>query len=332
MPANLTPEYKEAEARYRDATTPDEKEACLREMLRVIPKHKGTEKLQADLKRRLAKIRGGGRKRVTRKHPGEFVEKEGAKQVVLVGGPNSGKSALMAALTSARPEIAPYPFTTTRLAPGMMPFEDIQIQLVDSPAISREFAKPWMSNQLRACDLVLWVVSLGNDDVLTAVDETRSVLADWRIRLRPVDAVGGASEEGERERGVTLPALLVGTHADVEAADVRAELLLESVGDGWSLLRTAATTGEGLDPLRRQVFDALGIVRVYTKQPGKRPDMGIPYVLDQNCTILDLAEKIHKDLAGRFRFARIWGKDAFDGQHVQRDHVLADGDVVELHA
>jgi len=332
MPANLTPEYRDAETRYREAKTPEEKEECLREMLRVIPKHKGTDKLQADLKRRLAKLRGGGKKKATRRHPGEFVEKEGSKQVLLIGGPNAGKSALLDALTSAHPEVAPYPFTTTRLSPGMMHYEDIQIQLVDSPAISRDFARTWMSNQLRACDLLLWIVSLGNDDVLTAIEETQSVLEEWQLDLVPADRFEETDEHNEPGALRTRPALLVGTHSDDDAADVRAELLMEIVGSEWSLLRTSPVTGDGLDGLRQRVFDEVHIVRVYTKEPGKKADMNCPYVLDENSTVMDLATKIHKDISEQLRFARIWGKDAFDGQHVQRDHVLSDGDVVELHA
>jgi ribosome-interacting GTPase 1 len=354
MPANLTPEYKEAEARFREAATPEEKLACLREMLRVIPKHKGTEKLQADLKRRISKLQQGEKKSATRRHPGEFVDREGSKQVLIIGGANAGKSSLLAALTGAHPEIAPYPFTTTHLMPGMMQFEDVQIQLVDGPATCRSFVQPWLGNQIKSCDLVLWTVSLGNDDLLGAIEEMREQLTHWRVELRPAAlagvaiggaAIGGGVSAGHDEPGApedpieadgpgagAKPALLVGTHADDAAADVREALLLEGLGAGWPLHRVSLPEHRGIEDLKRAIFASLRIVRVYTKTPGKKPDVGTPYVLDAGSTVLTLAARIHRDLAERLRFARIWGKGAFDGQHVQRDHILSDGDIVELHS
>ena len=338
MPANLTPIYRDAEARYKAAVTREEKIAGLEEMLRVIPKHKGTDRLQADLKRRLSKLQQTGQqqKKLTRRAPGEFVEREGAKQCLLIGGPNAGKSALVATLTHAEPEVAPYPYTTTRLAPGMMPFEDIQIELIDSPALSHEFARSWMGNQIRACDLILWVVSLGNDDLLTAVDETRSVLEQWHFELRPVEEGGSAPEPEPADPStprplLARPTILIGTHADDPEAGLREELLLETLSDSWSPERVSATTKLGLDGLRRRIFESLDIVRVYTKAPGKKAEIESPYVLDAGSTVLDLAECIHKDIADGLKFARIWGQGQYDGQHVQRDHVLADRDVVELH-
>jgi ribosome-interacting GTPase 1 len=185
-----------------------------------------------------------------------------------------------------------------------------------------------MNSQIRAADMVLWVVSLGDDDILTRVEEVREVLEEWHIGVVPVaDGVGPV-----RERETILPAILVGTHADVEGADLREELLLEVLGDEWRVLRVSATTGAGLEELRMAIFDALSLVRVYTKTPGHKADMTSPFLLEKGSTVLDLAEAVHKEIAEGLSFARIWGRDAYDGQHVQRDHVLADGDVVELHA
>lgn len=365
MPANLTPQYKEAEDRFRAATTPDEKIRCLTEMIRLIPKHKGTEKMQADLKKRLAKLQKGGEggaKSAPRRVPGEYVEREGPKQVLLVGGPNAGKSSLLAALSKAKPEVAPYPYTTTVMQPGMMPVRDIQLQVVDAPAISTEFARPFVNNQIRVADLLLWVVSLGDDDLLTWVEEMREVLAGWHHELvpavRPVPAVmedgnptdedpdpgdgaaadvaatpatAGSSTPGGGAGLEPRPAILVLTHADDESAELREELLTEVLEGAWPTVRVSSTTGDGLDDLRELVFDRLGLVRVYTKQPGKKADRVAPFVLEVGATVLDLAEAVHREIAEKLTFARIWGEGAFDGQHVQRDHVLSDGDLVELH-
>jgi ribosome-interacting GTPase 1 len=334
MPANLTPQYKEAEARFRAATTNEDRLACLEEMLRLMPKHKGTEKLQADLKRRIAKLGRQETKKTVKRVPGEFVEREGIRQVLLVGAPNAGKSSLLKSLTSANPDVAPYPFTTTKFQPGMMRYEDVQVELVDGPATCSTLARPWMSNQLRACDLVLWVVSLADDDLLAGVDDLQSTLSGWHVRLRP--AVAGTlfhPVEGEGEGGLVFRStLLVATHTDADDADVRAEILRDSLDPAWVMHRVSTTTGAGIEALRRLVFDHLDVVRVYTKLPGKKPDHENPFLLDLGSTVLDLAEEIHKDIAGGLKFARIWGAGSFDGQHVQRDHVLADGDVVELHA
>jgi hypothetical protein len=351
VPANLTPQYKEAEERFRAASTADEKIACLKEMIRIIPKHKGTEKLQADLKKRLAKLQKGsegGAKAAPRRAPGEYVDREGPKQILLVGGPNQGKSSLLATLTKAKSEVAPYPYTTTVMQPGMMSVYDIQLQLVDAPAISREFARPFVANQIRAADLLLWVVSLGDDDLLTWVEETREVLREWHfelvpaVRPAPADPEGPVPDQGTDEDeteavatipegGLPRPAIVVLTHADDAAAELREELLAEVIGGGWPTVRVSTVTGDGLDDLRGLVFERLGVVRVYTKQPGKKADRESPFVLDLGATVLDLAEAVHREIAESLTFARIWGEGAFDGQHVQRDHVLADGDTVELH-
>lgn len=328
MPANLTPQYKEAEARYREASTPEEKLACLHDMLRLLPKHKGTEKLQADLKRRISKFSAVETKKTARRVPGEFVDREGTTQTLLLGAANAGKSALVAALTEAKPEVAAYPYTTTRLAPGMMAFEDVQLQLVDLPAVSRELAKPWLSNQVRAADLILWVVSLADDDLLAAVEDVQALLGDWHLVLVPAGSAPAERDDDLEPR----PALLVATHGDDEGAELRLELLRSVLGEGWPVHVVSVSRDEGLDALRRIVFDALHVVRVYTKVPGKKADMAHPFLLHAGSTVMDLAEAVHKDIAAGLKFARIWGADAFDGQHVQRDHVLADGDVVELHA
>jgi ribosome-interacting GTPase 1 len=330
MPANLTPQYQAAEARYRQASTNEEKIEHLQEMLRLLPKHKGTEKIFADLKRRLSKhqrveVRSGS---VSRRVPGEYVDSAGAHQVLLIGGPNAGKSALQAAVTHAKPDVAAYPYTTTHLAPAMMPIRDVQTQLVDGPALSREFARPWLKSQILACDLVLWVVSLGDDDLLDAVEDTLGMLEEWHIRLVPAEDEVPHPDEDDR---TNVPALLVTTHADDEEASVRAELLAEAIPDVWTSIPVSTTAPTGLDVLAERVFEALHVVRVYTKIPHRKPDMTSPFLLDRGATVIDFAEAVHREIAEKLVFARIWGEGAYDGQRVQRDHVLCDGDIVELH-
>src|SRR5437016_1612597 len=138
MPANLTPQYMEAEKRFKQALSTEEKVAALEEMMSTIPKHKGTEKLQAELKKKMSALRkeseqqkkSGGRRETFN------IEREGARRLALVGAPNSGKSQLLRSLTNAIPEVADYPFTTRIPIPGMLVFENVHMQVVDLPPIS----------------------------------------------------------------------------------------------------------------------------------------------------------------------------------------------------
>ena len=168
MPANLTPEYRRAEKEFRAAKTPHGKLACLEHMLRVMPKHKGTDHMQADLKRRISRLREQNEHKSgkAKRAPVSKVEKEGAGQIVLLGAPNSGKSQLLAALSNAHVNVADYPFSTHLPQPGMMHFEDVQIQLVDTPPVTADYMEMWMPDTVRRADRALLVVDLGNDTLL----------------------------------------------------------------------------------------------------------------------------------------------------------------------
>ncbi len=325
MPANLTPEYHRAEARYRAAKTTEEKIAALEEMLRVIPKHKGTDGLQGDLKARLAKLRREP-KRGPKSSQGRTVPREGAGQVALVGPPNSGKSALVAALTRATPVVADYPFSTREPTPGMMPFEDIAFQLVDLPPVSSAHVDPWVFDLVRAADLV-WVVVEGTAP-LEGWDDVRDVLRAHHLGLQPAARARLPSDPEVRHE---CEALVVLTKLDRPEAAGAVEALDELLDRRWPLVGVSAATGAGVEALKRATFAAFDIVRVYTKEPGKPADRSAPFTLPRGATVGDLAARIHKDLAAAMTFARVWGPSAFDGATVHKDHVLAEGDVVEIH-
>jgi len=323
MPANLTPQYLEADRRYRQATTPEEQLAALEEMMATIPKHKGTEHMRADIRRRMAKVRTEAARRKTAGKGGptwHHVPREGAGQVVLVGPPNAGKSRLLAALSNASPVVAPYPFSTRAPLPGMVPFEDVQIQLVDLPPIAQETVEPWLMALIRQADGAVLTADLGDDDVLSALDATLDFATQSRVEL-------GRRGAGEG----TVPTLLVGTKADADGADGRLEIVREVYGERFPVLAVSADAEMNLDVLRRELFDMLEVIRVYTKAPGQRPDRGIPFVLHRGATVQDASAAVHKDFAERLKYARIWGTGTFSGQMVQREHVLADGDILELH-
>ncbi len=327
MPANLTPQYLDADKRFKAAQTTSEKLDALEEMLATIPKHKGTEKMQADIKRRIAKVRSelqhkGGPARgaaVPR------IEKQGAGQVVLVGAPNTGKSLLVRKLTHATPEVADYPFTTRLPCPGMMPFEDIQIQLVDLPPVHPQFSESWLPQVVRYADAALLVVDLSAPDLLEEIEATVAQLEKSRILLRD-------QPSPDQPGSVTLPTLLVANKRDLPEAAENGPMLEELYRSRFPMISVSAESGEGLEDLKRAVFTRLDILRAYTKVPGKKADYTTPYVLKRGATVVTLAERIHKDLAQSLKFARVWGHGKFEGQMVQRDYLLVDRDVIELHS
>ncbi|MGQ9493828.1 MAG: GTPase [Anaerolineae bacterium] len=326
MPTNLPPEYFEVEKRFRAAKTPAEKVALLEELISTVPKHKGTDHLRADLRRRLSQLRAEARSRkgASRRESAFRIEREGAGQVVVVGPANVGKSALVAALTNASPEVADYPYTTWEPTPGMMPVEDIQIQLVDTPPLDRDYVEPELLDLIRRSDLILLVVDLQTDP-LGQLEETIAILCENRI-------VPNHWQDRYREdECVTFkPFLVLANKADDEQSDELYELFCQLLDEEWPCLPVSATTGRNLEGLKKAVFERLGIIRVYAKPPGKDPDFSAPFVLKKGSTVQDLAGKVHKDFFEKLTAARVWGSAEFAGQMVQRDYVLQDRDVVEL--
>ena len=326
MSANLTPAYRAAEDRFRAAVTAEERLAALEEMLREVPKHKGTEKIQADLKSRISKLKRRPKPKTGARGPSHHIPREGAGQVVLVGPPNGGKSSLVARLTHAKPEVAEYPLTTREATPGMMLFEDVAIQLVDLPPICEDYVEPWVYDSIRTADLVWLVVTA--EGSLEGLELANRLLGEKALGLVPV---GKNAPEDPRPGWMYQPAILVLTGLDRPDAKEDSELLEQLVEVQWDQIPVSSVNGEGLEELGRRTFEALGIIRVYSKQPGKDLDLGQPFTLSIGSTVGDLARLIHIDLAAHFKFARIWGPSAFDGQKVQTGHVLEEGDVVEIH-
>jgi ribosome-interacting GTPase 1 len=259
------------------------------------------------------------------KHESAFhINKEGAGQVVIVGPANVGKSALVAALTNATPEVADFPFTTWKPTPGMMPVENIQIQLIDTPPINTDFIEPEMMDMIRRCDQVLLLVDLQTDP-LQQLEDTIAVLEEHRIvPLRLKDRYTD-------QRGISLiPFLVLANKNDDEETDENLNIFCELLGDNWPLVSASVKTGRNLDILKATLIERLNIIRVYSKSPGKKPDLTSPFVLKKGSTMADFAGKIHQDFAQKLKSARVWGTSVFDGQMVQRDYVLQDGDIIEL--
>ena len=327
MPANLPPKYFEAENAYRSAKTPQDKVRALEVMLAIMPKHKGTDKLRADLRRRIAKhTEEAERRQLTSKRSYAYqIKKEGAGQVVLVGLPNVGKSQLVSSLTDASPEVADYPFTTQIPAPGMMIFENIQIQLLDTPPITDQRTGQRLNNVLRNADLLLLVVDLSQDPLY----QIEAILAELeKLRIRPKGDGDGES----LELTIGKKALIVGNKSDLGDSSENFAKLRSKYGEEFQVVSLSAREEDGLEELKREIHDALDIIRVYTKAPGQKPDVTEPIILEKGSTVEDVAESVHKDFHHKLRYALIWGSGKFDGQRVSKSHVLEDGDVVELHA
>lgn len=349
MPANLSPEYKKAEQAFRMAREPRERLDCLKEMLRTIPKHKGTEHLQADIKSRIRELTeeiGGTHAGPAHRHTPHAVRHEGAAQICLIGPPNSGKSTLHAILTGSKAAVGAFPGTTREPLPGMLHFEDIVFQLVDLPPISRGHMEPWMSSLLQTADAVWLVVDLADPECAEQVLAVCGELTQRKITLTdrwPENDAGEAAASpgaaahsgGQTEDSdcltAELPTLLVANKSDLDPGAEEVSVLEELAGVRFPAFAVSAKSGQALDRLAPFVFTALGIVRVYAKPPGQPPDRTRPFIVHRGNTVSDVAKLVHKDVARSLKFARLWGSGAFDGQQVGPEHAVADGDIVELH-
>jgi len=327
MPANLPPHYFEAEQRYREAKTPEAKVEALEDMLTIMPKHKGTDKLRADLRRRIAKHKAQvqQRKKTGKRELAYSIEKEGAAQVVVVGPPNAGKSSLIAALTNASPEVAIFPHTTWKPTPGMAAYENIQFQLVDTPPITREYIDPWMADLIRRADMVVVLLDL-HADTIQQFEDTLTVLGDLRVVPDALPILEGFTKPPFVKK---MCCIINKVDDDADQEDYQA--LLELLDIKLPCLGISTRSARNLTAFVQMLYDLSGVIRVYTKAPGKEPDKRSPFVLARESTLEDLAAKIHKDFVEKLKFAKIWGRSVYDGQMVQRDYVLQDGDVAEIH-
>ena len=337
MPANLTPEYKAAEAAFRGARDSKERLACLQEMLRTIPKHKGTDHLQADIKSRIKQLKeeiAGPKKGGARGGPATVIRAEGAAQIALLGPPNAGKSTLHAKLTDSNAQTGPYPFTTQFPQPGMLPHEDIHFQLIDLPPISAEHPVPWIGNALQPADACLLLVELSNPDCVDQIQELHDILSAKRVTLTDSWEPGPADDDALPDPfEIRFPALLVANKLDlISAPDEEIQVFQELTGLRYPVIAVSATAGTGLDGIAPCLFEKLGIVRVYTKTPGQAVEKGQPFTVRRGQTVYDVAGLVHKDIARSFKYGRLWGGGQFSGQQVGRDHVVTDGDIIEIHA
>ena len=314
MPANLPPQYFEAEKKFRLAKNPADKIVAVEEMLAIMPKHKGTDHLRAELRRRIAKLTQVSEKKAATQRASMLIDKEGAAQVVVIGLPNAGKSQLVSRVTNASPTVAEYPFTTHIATPGMMEFENIQIQLIDTPPLTEQSIEWWLPHMIRRADALLLVVDLSS----APLAQVEAIFIELESRKVVV-------------RGNKVKALIVGNKLDLATASENYLALKNKYEGQLPIIAVSAREGVGLEELRRKIYQVLDIIRVYTKAPGKKPEFDDPIILDRGSTLEDAAASVHKDFAAKLKYARIWGSGKHDGIMAKRDHILQDGDIIELH-
>lgn len=328
MAVNLPPQYFEAESYYKKATIPSDKLDWLQKMWILLPKHKASEKLQAELKSRLSDLREeierpkSSSKRAT---TGRF-PRQGAAQIVISGPPNGGKSQLLANLTSAKPEIAPYPFTTRTPQAGMMVFENIRFQLIDTPPVTADQLDPATLAIIRHADACLLVASLSDDDCFFLIQGAIDRLVQSKTHLVR------ETPEGVEDWSVQhIRSLVVATNRDSKGATERLEVFQELAGDSLPIIAVDCITGTAMTELGKAIYKLADIIRIYPKKPGKPAEKEQPVTIRQGASVLDFASEIHGDLPNQLKAARVWGPSApHDGQTVPKEHVLQDGDTVEL--
>jgi len=323
MPANLPPQYFDAEKNFREAKDPLEKIAALEEMLAIMPKHKGTDHLRAELRARIAKLSQLAAKKSGARRASMAIEKEGAAQVAVIGLPNAGKSQLVATVTNASPPAAEYPFTTHSATPGMMEFENIKIQMIDTPPLAPQAMQFWLPPLLRKADALLIMLDLSQNP-LEQMESIISQLANMRIIIGDAGASSEFTVWHQR-------ALIIGNKLDLGGAAQNFEALKARYEGQFPVIAISARQGINLEELKRKIYEVLDIIRVYTKVPGKKPDFADPIVVARGSTLADAAAEVHKDFAANMKYARIWGSGKHDGVMARRDHILEDGDIIELH-
>src|SRR5207245_792353 len=258
MAANLTPQYLEAEAEYKKAQTPEERLACLKTMWSLLPKHKASEKLQAELKTKMSDLKEEIEQ--AKKHPKKGgvsykVPKQGAGQYVIVGAPNAGK----------------------------MPWQDVAVQLIDTPPITPDDMEGYVSSMVRSADRALLIVDLADDDGPFAAEAVLDRLAQTKTVL--VSQLPPADDNPSIQHVKTL---LVANKIDAEGAGDRLEVSRELFGQRFAIHVISAEHGEGLEELRDAIYQFLSVLRVYTKQPGTPPDMTSPFTCPSGSTLVQM--------------------------------------------
>jgi len=198
-----------------------------------------------------------------------------------------------------------------------MPYEDIQIQLIDTPPLAPEVFEVWQLAMIEQADISVLIFDVMDSALL---DQTEYVLEKFSSR---------GIEIGKDEELI----LVLGNKIDLPGAEENFEAWGELFEDEFKPRRFSTRLEGDLQEIKKLLFKKLDIVRVYTKAPNaKQEKEPVPYVMKHGSTVIEAAAFIHRELADTFKYARIWSKELYEGQMVERDHVLIDGDLIEIHA
>jgi len=333
MPTNVPPQYRDAEQRFREAVSVQGKIAALQEMLQIMPKHKGTDHLKAQLRSRLSKLMAdletasGGKGGRTEPFS---LPKEGAGRATLIGPSNVGKSLILSKSTGAKTKVGSYELSTQEPVPGMYPYKDIYIQMVDTPPITNRATQSRLYGLLRTSDVFVFATDLTNDPA-SQTEEAFSELSEWGFQLMEK----GSMDESNIDSLTTKPTIIACNKADIPGALDQYEAMVQTYGDRYPVVMASAEEEVGLDDLGQEIFDSLKVMRVYTKSPRQRMQdftKRDPIVLPIGSTVAEAATQVHKDLSRGLKYAVLWGNSSkFDGQRVGKDHQLDDEDVIEIH-
>jgi ribosome-interacting GTPase 1 len=331
MPANLPPSFYEAKDRYKSASEPGEELDALREMLSELPDHKGTDKVKADIRKRISKAkqkRELQKKKEKKQKKGRSmtIDRQGSGQIFLYGPPNSGKTTILNKLSSLDRDTGDYQFTTREPYPGMMKYENVDIQLVDMPPITTNYIPSWLNPLIRSADALCMVIDAGSENCLGDLEESLSVLDQEKVipswqtaRIPPPDGY------------MVQPTLLIANKMDADGANERLRIIRDLYGDQFHPLKVSTREEESMERIKEELWNLLGLIRIYSRPEGREPDWDQPYTIPEGSTVQEFAEHVHRDIAGDLKFGRIWGNDdMYDGQRIPRDHVLEDEDQVEL--
>ncbi len=327
MPANLPPDYHAAEEKFRAAESNSAKIECLEELIGTIPKHKGTDHLRAELRRKLSRLKSEQhKKKNVGRHESEYhIEKEGSARIVLIGPTNVGKSSLVARMTHATPKISASPFTSWEPTPGMLNVEDVHLQLIDTPPLSKEFTKPELFDLVRTADLILLMLDIQDYPILQYEDSI-TLLKNHRIAPEFLK-----TRIADFESLSFMRMLVIMNKVDNQKFQEDFDAFCELENANFPLIPISIENRLNLELLGKRCIEMMALIRIFSKPPGKDPDMRQPYVLTVGATIEEFAGRVHRDFLTHLKTARVWGKQVYDGQMVGRDHILNDGDIVELH-
>jgi small GTP-binding protein len=301
MPINAHPDYINAEKKYHESSSDEERLVALEEMIKHAPKHKGGETLRKNIKTRYKKLKQDLAKAKKSKKGGKKGIKKEDMQAVLLGLTNSGKSSILKSITNAKPRIASYGFTTNEPEIGTLNYENCNIQIIDLPPIASEnFEKGIVNN----ADTVLLVVE--------KIDEIKEVLSFCK-----------KNKESKK--------IIIFNKIDKYEENIKRKISETLKSKKYNFILTSTINDEGIQELKEKIFKSFPIIRVYTRQPGKKED-SYPVVLSPNSKLKDVAEKVLHGFSKQVKYAKITGPSCkFPNQKIGLKHVVKDRDIVEFY-